>query len=120
MKKGQQSPEVFISMERKGLMKSILLSLKAFFSTMNFLDDFKLENISIIGRQSAPQSRGQSDIEFDQSDYGNTLPLQQSNGKRKAMTTQRPNNFIWAIKVLSSCKLTVPSDQLSVSRGLDK
>jgi len=91
----------FDGKKNEGLMKSILLSLKAFFSTMNFLDDFKLENISIIGRQSAPQSRGQSDIEFDQSDYGNTLPLQQSNGKRKAMTTQRPNNFIWAIKVLS-------------------
>ena len=71
-----------------------------------FTDEFSLEPISIIGNgesssrqnRSSPNLTRQQTEESDVLSSGDDLPLP-SGGKRKVIVAQRPNSFMWSLKV---------------------
>ena len=71
-----------------------------------FVDNFNMEPISIIGNgDSSKKNRSSPNLarpqtgESDVYSSGDELPPP---GKRKVIVAQRPNNFMWTIKVRKS------------------
>ena len=63
-------------------------------------DDISFEHISIIGRNAeAAASKKASEQDFDGFTSGEDLPPPPPAGKRKVIVAQRPNSFLWTLKV---------------------
>ena len=84
---------------------------------MCFLDGLNLEPISIIGNgesngrqnRSSPNLTRQQTEESDVLSSGDDLPPPAA-GKRKVIIAQRPNSFMWSLKV--SCNFSLSSEYL--------
>ena len=104
-------------------LKKILLTystqpLNKLFSILCYLDGLNLEPISIIGNgesngrqnRSSPNLTRQQTEESDVLSSGDDLPPPAA-GKRKVIIAQRPNSFMWSLKV--SCNFSSSSEYLA-------
>ena len=66
-----------------------------------FSGNYSLEHISIIGRSVDSNGKKPSETDFEALTSGDDLPPPPS-GKRKVIVAQRPNSFLWTLKVTSS------------------
>ena len=66
-----------------------------------FSGNYSLEHISIIGRSVDSNGKKALEPDFEAMTSGDDLPPPPS-GKRKVIVAQRPNNFLWTLKVTSS------------------
>ena len=84
--------------------------LNKLFSILCYLDGLNLEPISIIGNgesngrqnRSFPNLTRQQTEESDVLSSGDDLPPPAA-GKRKVIIAQRPNSFMWSLKVSCNC-----------------
>ena len=65
---------------------------------MIFSGNYSLEHISIIGRSVDSNGKKPSETDFEALTSGDDLPPPPS-GKRKVIVAQRPNSFLWTLKV---------------------